>query len=104
MQDKNTRWYDYVLRITEGLTAKEAAMKAGFDQSAMTRWKNGANVDPKFAVQLARAFNQNVLLALTEAELITAEEADLHEVKVGIEDISTQRLLEELASRIDGDH
>ena len=105
MQDKNTRWYEYVLRVTEGLTAKEAAAKAGFDQSSMTRWKSGANVDPKFAVQLARAFHQNVLQALTEAELITAEEADLHEVKVGLEDISTQRLLEELARRIDnGNH
>ena len=104
MQDKNTRWYEYVLRVTEGMTAKDAAAKAGFDQSAMTRWKNGANVDPKFAVQLARAFNQNVLLALAEAELITFEEADLHEVKVGLEDITTHKLLEELARRIDNGH
>ena len=86
------------------MTAKDVAAKAGFDQSAMTRWKNGLNVDPKFVVQFARAFHQNVLQALTEAELITEEESNLHEVKVGIEDISTQRLLEELASRIDNGH
>jgi transcriptional regulator with XRE-family HTH domain len=101
MQSKQTRWYEYVRTVTEGMMAKEVAEKAGFDQSAMTRWKNGMNADPKFVVQFARAFHQNVLLALAEAELITDEEADLHEVKVGLEDISTQRLLEELANRID---
>lgn len=97
----HTRWYEYVMKTTEGMTAKEAADHAGFDQSAMTRWKNGANADPKFVVQFARAFNQNVLLALAEAELITDEEADLHEVKIGVEEMSTQQLLEELARRID---
>ena len=99
-----SRWYSYVLRVTEGMTAKEVADRAGFDQSAMTRWKNGANADPKFVVQFARAFNQNVLLALTEAELISDEEADLHEVRTGINEISTHQLLEELALRIDNRH
>jgi hypothetical protein len=83
------------------MTAKEVADRAGFDQSAMTRWKNGANADPKFVVQFARAFNQNVLMALAEAEMITDEEADLHELKVGVQDMTTQQLLEELARRID---
>lgn len=101
---RNTRWYEYVRRVTEGYTAKEVADKAGFDQSAMTRWKNGMNADPKFVVQFARAFHQNVLLALTEAGLITDEESNLHEVKIGIGEISTQRLLEELALRIDHRH
>ncbi|AYR01555.1 transcriptional regulator [Arthrobacter phage Seahorse] len=96
-----TRWYEYVLRTTEGMTAKEVADRAGFDQSAMTRWKNGANADPKFVVQFARAFNQNVLMALAQADLITDEEADLREVKIGVEDMTTQQLLEELARRID---
>lgn len=97
----HTRWYEYVLRVTEGMTAKEVADRAGFDQSAMTRWKNGANADPKFVVQFARAFHQNVLLALAEAELITDEEANLHEVRTGVEEMTTQQLLEELARRID---
>lgn len=99
-----TRWYKYVLRVTEGMTAKEVADRAGFDQSAMTRWKQGANADPKFVVQFARAFRQNVLLALAEAELITDDEADLHEVRTGLEEISTHQLLEELARRIDNRH
>lgn len=104
MEKETTRWYDYVQRVTEGMTAKEAATRAGFDQSAMTRWKNGANADPRFVVQFARAFHQNILKALVESELITDEEADLHEVKVGVEDMSTQQLLEELARRIDNGH
>lgn len=96
-----TRWFQYVTRVTEGMTAREVAARAGFDESAMTRWKKGMNADPKFVVQFARAFHQNVLLALAEAELITDEEASLHEVRIGVEDMSTHQLLEELASRID---
>lgn len=99
-----TRWYEYVLKVTDGMTAKEVADRAGFDQSAMTRWKQGAKADPKFVVQFARAFGQNVLLALAHAELISDTEADLHEVKVGIREITTQQLLEELALRIDSKH
>jgi hypothetical protein len=83
------------------MTARDVAARGGFDESAMTRWKKGLNVDPKFVVQFARAFHQNVLLALTEAELITDEEANLHEVRIGVEDMSTRQLLEELADRID---
>jgi len=83
MQRTPTRWYQYVSTVTEGLTAKEAADRAGFDQSAMSRWKNGLNADVKFVVQFARAFHQNVLKALAEAEIITDEEANLHEVRIG---------------------
>jgi transcriptional regulator with XRE-family HTH domain len=96
-----TRWYEYITRVTEGMTAREVAARAGFDESAMTRWKKGMNADPKFVVQFARAFHQNVLLALVEAELITDDEADLHEVRIGVEDMSTHQLLEELANRIE---
>jgi hypothetical protein len=99
-----TRWYDYITRVTDGMTAREVATRAGFDESAMTRWKKGLNADPKFVVQFARAFNQNVLLALAEAELITDEEAELHEVKIGVQEMTTQQLLEELARRIDNGH
>lgn len=96
-----SRWYAYVSRVTDGMTAREVAVRAGFDESAMTRWKKGLNVDPKFVVQFARAFHQNVLQALAECELITDEEAGLHEVRIGVEDMTTHQLLEELARRID---
>jgi hypothetical protein len=89
------------MKVIDGMTAREAATRAGFDESAMTRWKKGLNADPKFVVQFARAFHQNVLKALAEAELITDDEAGLHEVRIGVEDMSTHQLLEELARRID---
>ena len=101
---QHTRWYQYVTRVTEGMTAREVSDHAGFDQSAMTRWKNGANADPKFVVQFARAFHENVLSALAEAELITDAEAGIKEVRTGVSDIPTARLLEELARRIDSKH
>ncbi|OFT67704.1 hypothetical protein HMPREF3147_00865 [Corynebacterium sp. HMSC05D03] len=56
---------------------RDAAKKAGFNQSAFTRWKGGAKADPEFVVKFARAFNLNVLEALVEAEFITEEEASL---------------------------
>lgn len=96
-----TRWYAYVLRVTEGMTARDVAHRAGFDESAMTRWKKGMNADPKFVVQFARAFHQNVLLALAESELISDDEANIHEVKIGVKDMTTHQLLEELANRIE---
>lgn len=106
MQNIPTRWYEYVTRVTEGMTAKEAADRAGFDKSAMSRWKKGLPADAKFAVQFARAFNGNVLEALTAVGLITDGEANLHEVRIGVKDMTTQQLLEELARRIDdgGEH
>ena len=67
------------------------------------RGPNGG-FDFRIVVQFARAFNQNVLLALAESELITDAEANLHEVRIGISDLSTHQLLEELALRIDNRH
>lgn len=54
---------------------RDAAKQAGFNQSAFTRWKNGAKADPDFVVKFARAFHLNVLEALVEAEFITEAEA-----------------------------
>ena len=101
MPNKQSRWWDYVQAITHGERATDIAHKAGFDQSALTRWKNGANADPKFDVQLARAYGQNVIQALAASGLITDEEADIREVKSGVADLSTKDLIEELARRID---
>lgn len=83
------------------MTARDAADRAGFDPSTLTRWKQGMNAEPRFVVQFARAFGLNVIQALAEAELITDQEADIREVKIGIKDLATQQLLEELARRID---
>lgn len=74
---------------------RDAAKKAGFNQSAFTRWKSGAKADPEFVVKFARAFNLNVLEALVEAEFITEEEA-------GTNDSAQQRrqVAQELEKRL----
>mgnify|MGYP002719258818 CR=1 FL=1 len=73
----STRWWQYIEPVINGMTMRDAAKQAGFNQSAFTRWKNGAKADPDFVVKFARAFHLNVLEALVEAEFITEEEAAL---------------------------
>lgn len=86
------------------MTMRDAAKKAGFNQSAFTRWKNGAKADPEFVVKFARAFHLNVLEALVEAEFITENEANLTEVTVGgpaLADATNGQLLDEIMRRSD---
>lgn len=71
----STRWWDYIEPIIGEMTLRDAARKAGFNQSAFTRWKGGAKADPEFVVKFARAFDLNVLEALVAAEVITQDEA-----------------------------
>lgn len=83
---------------------RDAAKKAGFNQSAFTRWKNGAKADPDFVVKFARAFSLNVLEALAEAEFITEDEANLREVTVdgpALSDATNKQLLDEIMRRSD---
>lgn len=77
-----TRWWLYVETLLGDDTMKEAAKKAGFNQSAFTRWKNGARADPDFVVKLARAYGANVLSALVAADFINEEEAGVTGVDV----------------------
>lgn len=78
---EKTRWWRYIEPKLSGMTLRDAAKKAGFNQSAFTRWKAGAKADPEFVVKFARAFNVNVLEALVEAEFITEEEAAIDSSK-----------------------
>lgn len=71
----STRWWRYIEPVIGEMTFRDAAKKAGFNQSAFTRWKGGAKADPEFVVKFARAFKLDVLEALVEAEFITPEEA-----------------------------
>lgn len=83
---------------------RDAAKQAGFNQSAFTRWKNGAKADPDFVVKFARAFHLNVLEALVEAEFITENEANLTEVTVGgpaLAEATNEQLLDEIMRRSD---
>lgn len=86
------------------MTMRDAAKRAGFNQSAFTRWKNGAKADPDFVVKFARAFHLNVLEALVEAEFITEKEANLKQVTVGgpsLTNATNGQILEEILRRSD---
>lgn len=99
-----TRWWQYIEPVISDMTMRDAAKQAGFNQSAFTRWKNGAKADPDFVVKFARAFHLNVLEALVEAEFITEEEAQLHEIKVGgvtLTDATNEQILDEIMRRSD---
>lgn len=52
-----------------------------------------------FVVKFARAYDRNVLEALAAAEFISDEEARLTEVKIGVSDLSTVQLAQELLDR-----
>ena len=82
---EDTRWWKYVKALLKEDTFKAAATKAGFNQSAFSRWSRGATADPAFVVKLARAYGANVLEALVEAEFITEEEAALKHVSPDID-------------------
>ncbi|MEB3023443.1 MULTISPECIES: helix-turn-helix domain-containing protein [Mycolicibacter] len=99
-----TEWWIYVQRLIGSDSAQDAARRAGFDKSAFTRWKKGANADPEVAVKLARAYGGNVLEALVAGSLITAAEAALreatppaHEV---LQSVSAGALAEEVLRRM----
>jgi len=96
------RWWDYVQTIAAGDSQKEIADKAGFDKSAISRWKNGLGADAAFVVKLARAYGRPPVEALTAAGIITDTEADLREVKIGLDDLSTEQLAAEVLRRVAG--
>jgi len=94
------QWWDYVQRVTNNAGGVEIARKVEFDPSAVSRWKKGENPRWDFVLKFAEAYDRNVLEALTAAGFITKEQADLREVKVGVEDIDTIALLEEVIRRL----
>lgn len=98
-----TKWWAYVERLLGDDTPKDAADKAGFSRSNFTRWRDGANAEPLAAVKLARAYHANVVEALVAAGLITDDEAQLKEVRVGLrealETAEAQQLADELVAR-----
>ena len=95
-----TSWWDYVESVTSGATGREIADTADFDPSSVSRWKRGDPPRWDFVIKFARAYNRNVLEALAHADMITEEEANLREVKVGVEDLTTEELLSEALRRV----
>ena len=100
----DTRWWKYLQKLMGDQTQLEAARFIGISKSNITRWKDGARAAPDFVVKVARAYKANVLEALVEAEFITEEEAQLHEIKVGgvtLTDATNEQILAEIMRRSD---
>lgn len=102
-----TKWWGYVLDVIGSDSFTDAANKAGFDKSAFTRWKKGANADPAFAVALARGYGKNVIEALVASGLITDAEANLRivvsDAAEALSEATDKQILTELLRRVDGD-
>lgn len=96
-----TTWWDYLQKITDGASNVEVARKVGFHESNMSKWSRGQKPDVEFVVKIAHAYRVNVLEALVAAGVITSADAQLHEVKIGLDDLSTADLARELAARLD---
>jgi len=101
---EETQWYRYVRRISGDAKATEIADRAGFDKSALTRWKQGLSPDPLFVVKFARAYGRPIVEALVEAGVITETEAAVKEVRVGAEEAlrlaQDEALIDELRDRL----
>ncbi len=95
-----TRWWKYVVAVSNGVPGAEVARTAEFDPSAISRWRRGDKPDVASALKFARAYGRNVLEALVEAGVITESEADLHDVPVGVDDLTIIELLEEALNRV----
>jgi transcriptional regulator with XRE-family HTH domain len=95
----DSRWWQYVQAVTGAANNSEIAKRMDIDMSHMTRWKNGQTPSPPFVKRFAKAYNRNVLEAFVAAEYLDQDEAELHEVTIGAEDLTLDQLLEEIRRR-----
>ena len=102
MTETTTRWWNYVQMITKGDSQTEIADRAGFDKSAISRWKRGLGTDVTFIVKFARAYDRPPVEALAAYGIISDDEADVREVKVGLADLTSEALAAELLRRLKG--
>lgn len=99
-----SRWWMYVQTVAGDVQAKEIADHVEIDKSNVTRWKQGSRPAVEFVLKFARRYGRPVVEALVEAEYITEEEAAIREVKVGLSDLSSATLAQELSERLNRAH
>lgn len=96
-----TPWWIFVQQTSGDAKQQDIANKVGIDQSHISRWKQGYPPGVPFVVKFAEAYGRSVLEALVAAEIITAEQAQLHEVRVVDPDQMTdEELLEAVQKRM----
>lgn len=93
-------WWSYVEEVTRDAQQVAVAIHADIDKSHITRWKQGHEPGVHFVVKFARAYGRNPLEAMVAAGFITADEAQLREVRVGAEDLTDDQLIDEIRARM----
>lgn len=96
-----TRWWKYVTDTAGDVQNKDIADRVGIDRSNVTRWSQGSKPAVEFVLKFARSYGQPVVAALAAAGYITDAEAQVREVKVGVEDLSDVELARELLRRVE---
>lgn len=91
-------WWEYVERISAGMSQAAVGERMGMTQSAVNRWRHS---EPKPATvrAFAEAFNRPVLEAFVAAGFLTEEDAGLREVPADLSQVDTDLLLTELRRR-----
>ncbi|WP_435745000.1 helix-turn-helix domain-containing protein [Nocardioides sp. SYSU DS0663] len=81
---------------------KDAAAKAGLDQSAISRWlRTGTPGRAENVAAFARAYNRPVLEAFVAAEFLTAQEAKQRPTAAPtLDSLSDDQLVEEIRTRL----
>ena len=96
----DSRWWQYVQAVTGEANSSEIAKRMSIDPSHLTRWKGGQAPTFPFVTKFARAYGRPVLEAFVAAEFLSEEDASLHEVRIGAEELTHEQLLDELRRRL----
>lgn len=91
------RWWHYVRVVTNDAPQNLIAASIDAHESAISRWKSGAQPSSKLVVKFARAHRRNVLEALVIAGYITGEEAG--QPPPPLVEYSTDELMDEVFKR-----
>lgn len=95
-------WQEYVRRTIGADQQKEAAEKAGLDQSAISRWlKTGTPGRAESVAAFARAYKRPVLEAFVAAGYMTSAEAkERPAAKPSLDSLSDDQLVAEIQTRL----
>ena len=94
-------WSEYVRRVAGTLTQVQIAERTGLAQTNVGRWLRGDPGIPRAegVIAFARAFHQSPVKALAIAGYLTADEAELSDIRTPLGEYSRDELWAELSNR-----
>lgn len=98
-----SKWWNYIVHITNGDAQTEIAARAKIQQSSLSRWKGGDPVRADQAIKVARAYGRPPIEALIAAGFLYRDEVDIPihvQTNPALGDIDTAALFRELGRRI----